>query len=304
MSKTLMLWPNIKEDIPAEISRNYFQYVDIRNLYKPINVFGRIIRKCLSRLNLSTEFFFDSWIENMNEYDKIIIHANVINRSVPRILRAKGYGNRIIYWYWNPVRASIHPSKVDRESCELWSFSEDDCKQYNMKYNSTYYFEKNESDYLECKENVDLFFVGADKGRYEKLMKIKKDAENNNLSVDFRIIKDNTSVLGGNYSQRLNYIEVVNLVKKSKAILELLQSGQTGYSLRVMESIAFEKKLITDNKVIVNAPFYNKNNIYVIKEDNFEGVVEFLNCPYEKIDDKYKIYYDYKSWLERFDEKD
>ena len=303
-----MLWPDVTEDIPNLIKQNYSDVVDVRNLYKRTSKIGRIIRRMQSELQLSTERYFDDWIDDLGKYSKIIIHANPINQSVPKVLRRKGYNNRIIYWYWNPVRSCVFPDKLDRKDCELWSFSKEDCEKYQLRYNSTYYFVA--PDDCVSGTDTDLFFIGADKGRYKRLMKIKAAAESVGLTVDFRIIKDKTSSKEGKYSERLSYAQVIEHVKKAKVVVELLQDGQNGFSLRVMEGLFFKKKLISDNAALTeeyypkDAFFRIRSNDYA-KEDQVLGqqlvhFVEKENVPFEE---KWIEYYDFRNWINRFDKR-
>ncbi|NJE43788.1 hypothetical protein [Massilimicrobiota sp. SW1139] len=296
MSRILMLWPNVDEDIPSLIKEYYSDIVDIKNLYTPCNSFKRIIRKLLSISKCSTEMFFDKWIYEVMKYDIIIIHANIINQSVPKTLRKKGYNGRIIYWYWNPVSGSISPNRIDRNICELWSFDYDDCKKYNMKYNSTYYFKR-----LPIRESVsktDVFFIGKDKGRYDKLNNFKKLIENLGFSTNFLIIKDKTS-RGGVYSKSIPYTDVINFTKESNCILEFLQKEQSGMSLRVMESLFFKKKLITDNNNLKDTKVYDIGNTYIIGSSSKE-IDQFMKEPIKPVDKSLLEYYDFENWLNRF----
>lgn len=63
-----------------------------------------------------------------------------------------------------------------------------------------------------------------------------------------------------------------------------------------MESIFFEKKLITTNEDIANYDFYRKENVFIIGKDDYKDLPKFLNTPYKKIVD----YYDYHNWIKRF----
>lgn len=319
MADTLMLWPDITEDIPNAIKRRYSEIVEVRNLYRKTGKAGRLFRKILSQQHMSTARYFDNWIDTVHQFGTVIIHANVINQSVPDTLRKMGYKGRIIYWYWNPVCNCVSPDRINRDCCELWSFSADDCKEHHMSYNSTYYFEEptayaltgkktGENDSrIETQEEIDMdiFFVGADKGRYGKLMELKEVAEKAGLKTDFRIIRDASSNVSGEYSSRLDYEEVVRLTKKSRAILEILQEGQTGMSLRPMEAIFFGKKLITDNMAIQTEKFYDNRVVLVL--DGRETEKDFSHYLYHfvrendgKVSHEYIDYYDFKNWLKRF----
>ncbi len=297
-----MLWPDVLEDIPSSISRQYYDIVDVRNLYRKSGLIGRIIRKFLSKLGLSTISFCDNWIQDIDKYDKIIIHANIINRTIPHYLRERGYNGRIIYWYWNPVETTVNPNSVDKNSCEIWSFSRCDCEKYNLNYNSTYFFITDSNSYR-IENKYDVFFIGKDKGRAEYLLNLKNIFEADKLKCNFIVVKDETSKLANSfYSTAINYNNVVMLTKQSKVILEILQDGQTGESLRTMESVFFQKKLITNNKCIIQEPYYNKDYIFVLGIDDIRTIHDFIVSPANIKDfNEYKSYFQFDNWLKRFD---
>ena len=63
-----------------------------------------------------------------------------------------------------------------------------------------------------------------------------------------------------------------------------------------------KKKLITNNKDIINYDFYNSNNIFVLGEDNLDNIKEFIEKEYVEIDEKIINYYDFYEWLKRFED--
>ncbi|HCF38843.1 MAG TPA: hypothetical protein DER56_07285 [Thermosipho africanus] len=89
-------------------------------------------------------------------------------------------------------------------------------------------------------------------------------------------------------------------IGKSKAILDILSNPNDGLSLRPMESMFHRKKLITNSLLISNYDFYRSQNIFILGEDDLNKLPEFLNSPYEDIDEELIKKYDFKSWLSRF----
>jgi hypothetical protein len=58
------------------------------------------------------------------------------------------------------------------------------------------------------------------------------------------------------------YLKVLQYVKKTKCILEILQKETESETLRVFEAIFFDKKLITSNKNIRNRGYYDPQKIF------------------------------------------
>ena len=139
-------------------------------------------------------------------------------------------------------------------------------------------------------------FLGKPKNRKEKILKLKTEFEKKDLKLNFRIIEK--------WEKLVSYDKYLEMLSETKCILDYNQDGQTGLSLRPMEALFLEKKLITNNKEIKNYDFYNSNNIFILEEDNIEDIKEFMEKPYKKIDSKIIDYYNFEQWLNRFNIKE
>ena len=86
----------------------------------------------------------------------------------------------------------------------------------------------------------------------------------------------------------------------SKSILDIVNPNQSGLTLRVMESLFFKKKLITNNLFISEYDFYNSQNIFILGKDREEDLHDFINSNYIDVDDSIVTSYDYHNWVKRF----
>jgi hypothetical protein len=79
------------------------------------------------------------------------------------------------------------------------------------------------------------------------------------------------------------YDEELQMAYNTDCIVEVLKEGQSGISLRTCEAIAFNKKLITNNKSLLSMPFYDERymRLFSCAEDID---IDFIK---EKIDVKY-----------------
>lgn len=109
--------------------------------------------------------------------------------------------------------------------------------------------------------NYDLYFVGQDKGRLKTLHQIyDKTVRREGATALYRIqgIKARDQTYDGIiYNQRISYRDSLEEMKHSNCILEVLIEGMTGATLRYNEAVCYNKKLLTNNKNIVNLPFYD-----------------------------------------------
>ena len=98
--------------------------------------------------------------------------------------------------------------------------------------------------------------------------------------------------------QSLATNDLLNIIAKSKAVLDVQHPMQTGLTMRTIEMIGAERKLITTNSAVKRYDFYNPNNIFVI--DREDPVVEqsFISTPYEPIPQDLYHKYSLDGWLD------
>lgn len=90
---------------------------------------------------------------------------------------------------------------------------------------------------------------------------------------------------------------MVDIYSESKCVLDSAQAGQLGLTIRVLEALGAQKKLITTNEDVVNYDFYREENIYVYNGKSFDFNSPFFKKPYKKIDKSIYEKYSLRNWL-------
>ena len=121
----------------------------------------------------------------------------------------------------------------------------------------------------------DAYFTGGIKGNREKLiMDVFEKLYNNGADTRFNLMvsgkkrlekKRHEEVIQYLSGTWIPYKKVLNDVLGANVIIEILQKGQYGPSLRYYEAVCYNKKLITNNPKAVKLPFYNPDFIKIIK---------------------------------------
>lgn len=259
--------------------------------YTPMN-FKKALKKNLKEINPALEKIQDDTIIVFDSICPDIDTLNYLVQINPR--------KRFVFYYWNPVKTSIHPKLIPREY-EVWSYSPQDCKEYNLKYNSTFYF----ASLVRQSEQTlkqDVFTICKNKGRKRRLNQLKREFQSFEISCNFIITATHPKIQKIGYSKSIPYDNVCREIQSSKALLDYYTDSKAGLSLRAMESVFFEKKLITNNETIFNYNFYNKENVFVINRDKKANLNDFINRPYKKINNEIKEYYLFENWIKRFGE--
>jgi len=300
-NKLLFLWLDDQAFYPQQIKK---RGIKVANVFKKHPKIIRAIRRL--QIDMKIPFikpWLESWADNLDKYETIIIHSSVITVPVVKYIRKKNKNIRLIVWYWNPVSKSASVEDYRKYDCEIWSFDKNDCDKYNLSFNTQYYFDDIKLGDSE-EERLEVLFIGGDKGRIENLAKIKYYLDRNNISNLFYITpagnKKNKKYLKLYNNKIIPYEDVLKYISKSKTILDYVSENQSGMTIRPLEALFFGKKLITNDINIINENFYNEDNIFIIKNDNLNELQEFLIRPYKNINENIIKYYDFDEWLKRF----
>ena len=96
---------------------------------------------------------------------------------------------------------------------------------------------------------------------------------------------------------KMSISEIASMQLKSKAIIDIQHPNQTGLTMRTIETIALNRKIITTNGDIVNYDFYNPNNILIINRNTPKLDLAFLNSPYEPLPSIILERYTIRQWV-------
>lgn len=178
-------------------------------------------------------------------------------------------GSKYVVFYQDLVRFKRKVSlNMYREKMDLLiSFDYKDAKDNGMLYHPLVYSDIAES--VGKSMDSDIYFCGAAKNRLKEVLEVFYYLRELGLKCDFHIIVDNPEKYsnedGLEYSTLFPYYENLEHAKSSKVLLEIMQKGGTGLTIRTCEAIALNKKLITNNPFITHAAFYNTNDFSYFK---------------------------------------
>lgn len=82
----------------------------------------------------------------------------------------------------------------------------------------------------------------------------------------------------------MSYLENVEIVRKSKCILDIVYSEQSGLSPRPYEAMAANRKYITNNAEVMKYDFYDPDNILVVNLECINIPKEFLFSDFKPVD--------------------
>jgi hypothetical protein len=266
------------------------------------------------------ERFFAAQIIQYPDWTALFRKIILINGIDPRWLTQPALlaAPNTYYFLWDPARCphySPGPNALAliRKVYHTYSFQPEDCEAFGLRFNSTMYAPPPEGFLAPDAPLIhDILFLGVPKDRLPLLRELHKSFRSAGLRAYFRIGLTPSDNLPQEQAEGwlvtrewMAYRDYLRQLNQSRALLDLYQEIQTGFSLRAMESLFFGKKLITNNRALRgeygDAPsIYHPDNIFFLDEDNIAHLPAWLERPYVPLPEAVRDYYRFERWLERF----
>lgn len=271
-------------------------YVDIFPIYRKCNRFLRILRYLHHKSNIMPMYkriWLGDWKKNLCRYTEIVIFDSVLDYYPIIYIRKHNPDVRLAFCFRNRVKDKINHCIIDRKPqdlkslyhCEIWSYSKDDCEEFNMFKYDQFFLIPNDIVRRNLPITTDCYFIGADKNRLADLIKIKKMLDKNGLDSKIEVIADAGKMYNEYESKFIvsprPYKEVLEMILRSRCIIDVVGLVNYGMTFRCLEATVLRKKLITNYTDVIGESFYNKNNIFIIGVDNEARLSDFVLSPFD-----------------------
>lgn len=225
--------------------------------------------------NLIFSSAFRKGVKNITPSDRVMLWS-IENFKYVSMMSKEINTDRVYSFLWNPML------KLRRNGRKCDSYIRG-MKKLGVK---VYTFDADDADMLDCSyvpqvhrrvEDAPLsndgfvFFVGKVKGREQQLAALVEHLESAGVERRFHLVRSKhhkeelPAILQPYLSSGLmSYEEVLTNIYKADTLVEIVQPGQAGITLRALEALFYKKKLITNNLNIKQEEFYSPNNIYVL----------------------------------------
>lgn len=286
----------------VQFFEQYVKHTDVGIIYKNIS---NPILKALRQIHLRAKLpFFDVWYTNefknigRTGCDTIILFDTILTLPAAKYIKKKYPQIRVIYWFWN----HIYTEKIIKglpNGIEKWSYDEPDCVKYGMNFNTQFCFK--DYGYYEANDTrieQDFCFIGGVKGRQEEIDNCASLIDNAGFTKKFLVIDYENKA---KHQHGIPYSELIEIDKRSRCIVDIIPKAQNGISVRPLEAIMLNKKLLTNMVSMRSMNFYSPQNIYILGIDNAKTLQEFIDSPLDiQLQNNMKDYYDFNNWFSRF----
>ena len=138
------------------------------------------------------------------------------------------------------------------------SYDQNDCLEYGFRYIGFSYY-SNYTDIIPSNTTSDLYYIATLKGRENLLREIDKACKENGVDNLFKIHTIWRDVdYGEKIRKFLPYTSLLSDVMSTNCILEVVSDGQCTQSLRYLEALCYNKKLLSNNPCLKTLPYYDE----------------------------------------------
>ena len=244
----------------------------------------------------------------------LVISAESLSYENICFLRNETKANRLILYVYDSLENKKRLLPIIKYFDKCFTFDPEDALKYNFIFRPLFFT----SD-VGCNESLhvkyDISFVGTGHSdRVEIIEKIKHQCEIMGISYFlylylqsplvyyfYKILKlkkfKNIKKRYFNYKP-LTYDDYIDISESSNVIIDIEHPRQKGLTMRTIEMLGKEKKLITTNSNIKKYDFYDENNIFIIERNNPVINKKFFENKYEKLPEHLYYKYEINGWLE------
>ena len=232
------------------------------------DMLGWIINPIISRMFGLYKFMNNQ--DNKKQKYYIFLNSSFIETRIPvycmKYYKKKWLDGKFVLLYIDIIAdpVSKHANKLREHNVfdAVYNVDNNDAIKYGLKFIRPPYSANSRVGSKKIK--IDMYFCGATKDRGKLILNIIKEAKKHFVKCEMDIhcnlneLQDFSNREGVNILENfVSYGRLLNNTAQASCILDLVQSGQSALTLRPYEAIVYNRKLLTNNKSILDFEFYN-----------------------------------------------
>lgn len=264
----------------------------------------------------SQKYYEDIIEQNRNkDYDYIlIVKCDMTPASILEKFREVYPNAKLCLNLWDSVENIPGVTEKFKYFDTLHSFDLNDCEKYPvLKFRPLFFGDQFRKKGHEGDYKYDISFCGTiHSDRYAVIKQVQKIAEEKNLKCYWFLYLQSKFIykfykvtkkefIGTDESifsfDKMSAAEIAKVVDESRIILDIQHPKQTGLTMRTIEMLGMNKKIVTTNQSIKNYDFYTSENVLVIDRNKVKIPGSFFNMPYKPISEEIYEKYSINSWI-------
>lgn len=261
--------------------------------------------------------YYESIIEENKgkDYDYIlIVKCDMTPADILEKFRKEYPHARLCLNLWDSVDNIPGVAEKFKYFDTLHSFDRNDCEKYpQLRFRPLFFGDHFRKEPHTGDYKYDISFLGTiHSDRFAVIKQVQMIAEEKGLNCYWFLFlqskfiywfykatkKEFRGVIRNAFSfNKMSAADIAKIVDESRIILDIQHPKQTGLTMRTIEMLGMNKKLITTNPSIKKYDFYDPRNIAVVDRRHIEISEDFLNSQYNPLSNGLYEKYSLKNWI-------
>lgn len=149
-----------------------------------------------------------------------------------------------------------------------------------------------------------FYFSGVDKGRLGLLLQLKTVIEQLGMRHRFHVVADARKAYDADQRAHLEshwipYAQNLQESRQATCLVEIVQSHQSGPTLRSMEALFLQKKLVTNRLSARADAFHDPERVLVLDRIDADTLQSFMRTPFKPVDPALLAPHEIHAWVRR-----
>jgi hypothetical protein len=229
-------------------------------------------------------------------------------------LLKKQYPNAtFIYYLWDSIRNYPYSLKLAECFQKKGTFDIEESKKFpGFHFLPLFFSSEFEQTQIQPEKKYDFCYIGtAHPSKLKYIEKISSELQNKGYKgfvynyIPSKLLFFLFKAKGGPFSKKhlkdfhyslLPYQTVSQVFAQSGMVIDATPKGQTGLTMRCIETLGARQKLITTNPYIKEYDFYRPENVYLAIEGAIDFNDSFFHVDYSPIPDEIYQKYSLQNW--------
>ena len=307
---------NAKSELAAFVFEGYRDKDTSLIAYRemPGNWVGRIGRGVESsfrrtRLGLYPDAGTRSQLRGIAATDVVLFFAMENLNNIASVAKYMPARTRHVF-LWNPVARIKRDLDHSRRQLDKLKQIVDTVHTFDQQDAATYGLQFTPQPYRHVTASADadiwqaFYFSGVDKGRLGLLLELKAAIAQLGMVPQFHVVPDK----GKDYAPQLQaqlqarwipYARNLLESQHAECLVEIVQEHQSGATLRSMEALFLQKKIITNRASAREDAFFDPDRVLVVERVDAAEIGAFMRRPFKPVDPALLAPHEIHAWVRR-----
>lgn len=259
-----------------------------------ISVYRSKLMSLCSKFRLQNriqDYYLSNEINKLTKsYDIIlIIKGEGFHKHHIQQLKKGNPAAKFVLYLWDSMERLDNAQILIDGISTIYTFDRIDAIRYNLKFRPLFFLKSNIEPQTDNIKYAVFFLGWLHSDRYQLVSSIRRQLRQHNISYKFLIYTGRLRYFIDRYIKKIirkddsdmfifspiGYNEYIKYCIESNVILDIAHPNQNGLTMRTIEAIGLNKRLITTNKDVANYPTIN-NVCQIIDRSNPIIDVDFI----------------------------